>query len=75
VFERDHYVALDAAGALMRLQRDGGGFDTRKLMHFHTGAIVGLATARDCHLAATAGADGSVRVWDYVATRQVGENV
>ena len=41
-------------------------------MHrFHAGAVCALAVSPIDHFAATAGADGTVRCWDYVARRQL----
>lgn len=38
-----------------------------RLLEFHAGGVVGLATSPCAHLAVTAGRDGTVRVFDYAA--------
>ena len=69
VFEEDHYIVQDESGALLRVGVPG--YTTKKLMQYHAGGIMGLATSRKSHFAMTTGADGTVRLWDYVATRML----
>ena len=59
-----HWLVQDEAGALFRVD-----LETRTislLLKFHSGAITGLDTSPVSHTALTCGADGSVRLWEYV---------
>ncbi|CAK4692665.1 unnamed protein product [Aphanomyces euteiches] len=62
----DHYLIQDANGLLHRFD-----IDTRQvtqLGEYHAGAITGLGTSPKEHTAATCGADGTVKCWDYVTS-------
>eukprot|EP00959_Pyramimonas_sp_CCMP1952_P391526 8205050-Pyramimonas_sp.AAC.1 len=67
LFEEDHYIIQDENGFLTRVGYPG--YSTKKFLANHSGPITGLATGYKSHLAMTCGRDGSVRLWDYVATR------
>ena len=51
-------VALSADGSV-----EGARIQT--VLAFHAGPILGLSASPFCHTAATAGADGTLRLFDY----------
>ncbi|KAK3256942.1 hypothetical protein CYMTET_33952, partial [Cymbomonas tetramitiformis] len=69
VFEGDHYIVQDESGFITRVATPG--YTTKKLVSYHSGGIVGLGTSSKSHICVTAGVDGTVRLWDYVATRML----
>mmetsp|Transcript_6350 Transcript_6350/g.17872 ORF Transcript_6350/g.17872 Transcript_6350/m.17872 type:complete len:1366 (-) Transcript_6350:515-4612(-) len=58
------WLVQDEAGALYKVDLSTQIAMTVK--RFHSGAITGVDTSPKAHLAATCGADGSVRVWNYL---------
>lgn len=44
---------------------DSKGYQVTKLLGYHSGAVVGLITSPLSHVVITAGADGTVRAFDY----------
>lgn len=60
-----HWLVQDAAGGVYKVSLETK--QTTYLFSFHAGAITGLDLCPFNHAAATCGADGSVRLWDYVA--------
>lgn len=76
LWERRHWLIQDEAGALYRVDLPEGGTLSKgatvtRLLQFHSGAIVGMHLSPASHTAVTAGADGSLRVYDYAASRTV----
>lgn len=65
------WIILDEKGAISTVEVDDSQATVKRLMEFHSGSIVGLATCPSAHFAVTAGADGSVRLYDYRANRMV----
>ena len=70
LWERRQWLILDEAGALYRVSLpDSGavskGCSTARLQEFHSGGIISVMASPKAHLAITAGADGSLRVFDY----------
>ncbi|KAG8464582.1 hypothetical protein KFE25_009950 [Diacronema lutheri] len=63
------WLVQDGCGALWRF--DSEAVSSELVLEFHAGAIVGLETSPYDHFAVTAGADGTVRLWDYVAHRML----
>ena len=66
---------MDEAGALYKVVLPEGGTVSKgavisRLLDFHAGGIVGMHLSASAHVAVTAGADGSVRVWDYAAASE-----
>ena len=59
--------------AVASLSEDAGVTpETQVLSEFHAGAINGLITVTDAHIAVTAGQDGSLRCWNYVKRECMG---
>jgi WD40 repeat protein len=54
----------DSSGGLWKLNTDSD--DGSKMLTGHAGKVSGLDVSPVDHFAATAGADGTVRCWDYV---------
>mmetsp|Transcript_10653 Transcript_10653/g.18263 ORF Transcript_10653/g.18263 Transcript_10653/m.18263 type:complete len:781 (+) Transcript_10653:113-2455(+) len=69
LFEENHYIIQDEAGFLKRVGYPG--YATKNLVAHHAGPIAALGTSARAHFAVTVGHDGTVRLWDYVATRLV----
>jgi WD40 repeat protein len=69
LFEENHYMIQDEAGFLKRVGYPG--YATKNLVAHHAGPIAALSTSARAHFAVTVGHDGTVRLWDYVATRLV----
>ena len=62
--ENGRWIMLDEKGAIIVTTPEGK--DLRKVSEFHSGGIVQLATCPSAHFAVTAGADGSIRLYDYL---------
>ncbi len=60
-----HWLVQDAAGAVYKVVLESA--TVEHLFSFHSGGITGLDLCPFNHAAATCGADGTVRLWDYVA--------
>ena len=60
----DHWLVQDAEGSVYKVVLESGAVQT--LFSFHSGGITSLDVSPFNHCCATAGADGSVRLWDYV---------
>lgn len=69
--EGGHWLVQDARGGLWRVDLGAGAATPKKLITFHAGRLVGLDTCPLEHFAVSAGDDGSVRLYDYVARVQV----
>ncbi|CAM9470484.1 unnamed protein product [Choristocarpus tenellus] len=72
----DHFLVTDGTGGLWRAPliinyTTLADPPAQRLMSFHAGAIVELDTSFLEHLVATAGADKTVRIWDYLTKRQL----
>jgi WD40 repeat protein len=63
------WILHDSAGALWLL--DLKSHHATKIFSFHSGKITGLDTSPNKHLAATAGEDGTVRVFNYQKAKQL----
>jgi WD40 repeat protein len=66
---KDFYLLQDAGGAVWSL--DPAARKAAPLLSVPGGALGGMDAAPSTHFAATAGADGTVRLWDYVARKQL----
>jgi WD40 repeat protein len=60
---RDHWLVLDAAGALWHLDSK---LKAQRTLEFHAGPLAGVVCSNAAHVAATLGADGSLRLNDFV---------
>jgi WD40 repeat protein len=65
-------VVDDASGGLLRVEVppkpvDAAAYTCSHLLTCPAGGIAGLATLANCHVAVTAGGDGSVRALDYLS--------
>ena len=60
----DHWLVQDAEGSVYKVVLETGAAQT--LFSFHSGGIAALDVSPFNHCCATAGSDGSVRLWDYV---------
>ncbi|CAM9292208.1 unnamed protein product, partial [Discosporangium mesarthrocarpum] len=71
----DHLLVIDGRGGLLRAPLMWGASSvaapSQRLMSFHMGAIMGVDTSFLEQLAATAGEDGSVRIWDFLTKREL----
>ena len=71
LWERRQWLVLDESGAIYRVILPESGVSLSKgatvtrLMEFHSGGIAACFLSRVSHQALTAGADGTVRVFDY----------
>jgi WD40 repeat protein len=70
LWERRQWLILDECGALYRVTLPEAGSLSKgaivtRLMEFHSGGIAACYLSRTSHHALTAGADGTVRVFDY----------
>ncbi|KAI8470236.1 MAG: hypothetical protein J3K34DRAFT_459006 [Monoraphidium minutum] len=70
--DRRTWLVADDAGGLLRVSvpanmLDAGAYACTRLFDCHAGRVAGLAALPDCHVAVTAGADGSVRAFDYTS--------
>ncbi|CAG9460447.1 unnamed protein product [Pedinophyceae sp. YPF-701] len=64
--EADHMLIQDEAGGLLRVvMQPPAAPRVLDLMRFHSGSVVGMAAGPASHFVATAGVDGTVRVYDY----------
>ena len=61
----DHWLVQDSSGGVYKVNLETG--ECKSLFNFHSGAISGADLCPFNHAAATCGADGSVRMWDYIA--------
>ena len=60
-----HWLVQDAAGGVYKVVLEKA--ECTPLFYFHSGGITGLDVCPFNHCCATAGSDGTVRLWDYVA--------
>jgi WD40 repeat protein len=65
----DHWLIQDAAGSLIKMSLADK--EVQTLMEFHAKSITALASSPLDHFAATSGADGTVRCWDYVDKKEL----
>lgn len=65
----DFWLALDAGGGLWRL--DGPTLKPSRMVDCHAGAVTAVGASPTTHVAASAGADGTVRVFDYLNKSQL----
>jgi len=70
--DRRSWLVTDDAGSIMRVavpvnMLDAPAYSASRTFACHSGCVAGLATLPDCHVAVTAGADGSVRALDYTS--------
>lgn len=68
--DRRTWLVADDAGGILQIKvplnlLDASAYSSVRLFSCHAGAVVGLETLPDCHVAITAGADGTVRALDY----------
>lgn len=61
------WFVQDGTGSLWRF--DSESLQSELVLEFHAGAIVGVEASPLDHVAVTAGADGTIRLWDYVGKR------
>ena len=66
---QDHWLVQDSAGGVYKVVLETG--HKEHLFSFHSGAINDLDICPFNHTAATCGADGTVRLWDYVAKNPI----
>ncbi len=76
LWERRHWLVLDGQGALIKIDLPQAGLPSKgasftRLLDFHASGIVGAFASPAAHLATTASQDGSVRVYDYAARKEV----
>ncbi|KAJ3028476.1 hypothetical protein HK097_005950, partial [Rhizophlyctis rosea] len=67
----NEYLLVDENGYLFRL--DTKKRSTERIMSFHSGAVVAMDTSPLAHSMASLGADGSLRVYDYITKTVVGQ--
>ena len=61
----DHWIVQDSKGSVLKVNLDTG--DVKSLFNFHSSGVTGLDVCPFNHCCATAGEDGTVRLWDYIA--------
>ncbi|KAJ3045334.1 hypothetical protein HDV00_010203 [Rhizophlyctis rosea] len=67
----NEYLLVDENGHLFRLDTKKRTAD--KILSFHSGAVVSVDTSPLAHSMASLGADGSLRVYDYITKTVVGQ--
>jgi len=70
-FEENLMVIQDRNGTIFKVQMDQSAFVKEPLLEGHAQGISGLGMSSNEHLAVTAGMDGSVRVWNYLARMEL----
>ncbi|KAH9568465.1 hypothetical protein CY35_03G078300 [Sphagnum magellanicum] len=67
--EPDHWIIQDEAGALWRAKLPS--FEMEKLLEFHAGPIVAVASSPTNFQLASAGSDGTVRLYSFLEHREI----
>jgi WD40 repeat protein len=65
----DHWLIQDSAGSMIKMSLADK--EVQTVMEFHAKTITALASSPLDHFAATSGADGTVRCWDYVDKKEL----
>jgi WD40 repeat protein len=70
--DRRTWLVADDAGGLLRVSvplnlLDAGAYACTRFFDCHAGCVAGVAALPGCHVAVTAGADGSVRAVEYTS--------
>ena len=65
----DHWLIQDSNGSMIKMNEADKSTET--LMQFHSRGIKALVVSPIDHFAATAGADGTIRCWDYVDKKEL----
>lgn len=74
----NYWIAQDGGGSLLRIdfkgpqaEASGTGFAVSPIASYHAGRIAGVKCSPKGHFAVTAGADGTVRVFDYIEKKNL----
>ncbi|KAJ7531939.1 hypothetical protein O6H91_14G065500 [Diphasiastrum complanatum] len=69
LFQTDHWIIQDEGGALWKVNI--ASFELEQLLEFHAGAIAATACSPNSYYFATAGSDGTVRLYHFKQHKQI----